>query len=265
MAGEGTGAGTGTGAEGQGGVAGGDAVQAGQVGEMLSDYLAAPAAEGEKAPEEKPEGEKAPEPAAKAPEPELEKEKPVEAGADVKALQDQIKALSDKLEAALAKPTEKPKEAEKPLTAKYFNTPADFEAAFEKPENLEAILNKVRADAAEDATKNLPQMVTNIVRTQVTVMRAVDNFYTKNPDLGNKREFVSSVANELMGKNPGWSLNKLFNEELGKEVNKRLGTKPGVPAGKAPGQAPAPRGARRPAEKEPDLAPLQKEILDTIL
>ena len=193
---------------------------------------------------------------------------PAEPSGDIKALMEKIKALETQMAEATKPKEDKPKE-DQPLMTKYFNKPEEFEAAFEKPEAMELVLNKVKADAKQETVdavvKTIPVLVSNLVKTQVTVMRTVDNFFSKNPDLTNKRQFVSTVANELMGKNPGWSLKKLFDEELGKEVNKRLGVKPGAGKPSGPGQPPKPTASRKPAGKtEPELAPLQKEIMDLI-
>jgi hypothetical protein len=68
------------------------------------------------------------------------------------------------------------------------------------------------------------------------------------------------VSNDLSGKNPDWTLAKLF-EELPKEVRKRIGLKENVKV-KTPAQPAKKGGVRVPGERVEELQPLEKEIAD---
>jgi len=185
--------------------------------------------------------------------------------AEIATLKGKIEELT-KAVSSIQKPSEAPPEAGKPT--KYFEKPDDFEKTFETQEQFEALLEKVSSNTANranrDLLKQLPSVVANLVNTQVNLVRGIDKFYGDNKDLTDKKQFVAHVANDLMGKNPGWNLNKLFTE-LGKEVRTRLGTKPNVGTGKSgPGIPPRRTGSRIPATKLPQLEGVQGEIVELL-
>lgn len=260
MAGEGTGQGTGVGEV------------AADVADALSGFTASEApAEGKTEGGEKPVEEGKVEegkPTEEAAPREGEGEKPEgeEAPSELAALQAQIAQLNEKI-AGLSKPpeqAEKPREELKPV--KYFEKPEDFEAAFEKQETFEGLLSKVKTNAVTEVLQNIPTVIANVVKTQMTLMKNTEKFYTENKDLADKKAFVGHVANDLMGKNPGWTLDKLFGE-LGKEVKTRLGVKPaqGNTGKSNPGIPPRKAGGTRlPSRQAPQLEGLGKEVADLV-
>jgi len=249
------------GESGQGGVSG-EGVAVDVAGALEAFTPAEPPAEGvgggETPPGEQP-------PALKEGEQPPEGDKPTPQEAEIADLKGQLARLTE-LVSTIQKPAEPPPKVEVPQAVKYFEKPEDFEAAFEKQENFEALLEKHSIATADRATRNLlkqlPTVVSNLVTTHVGLSRGIDKFYTENKDLADKKQFVGHVANDLMGKNPGWNLNKLFGE-LGKEVRTRLGVKP-APGKGGPGGLPRRTGSRLPVGKEPPMEGLQGEIVDLL-
>ena len=199
-----------------------------------------------------------------------------EKDAVISSLQQQLAALTAKIDQLTSgKPAETKAEvpAAKPVEFKgeFFDTPEEYNKAFEDQATMNKVLAKVAQATAQTILSNLPQVVGNIVKSQVEVQGKVKDFFDTNKDLTAHRQFVGFVSNDLMGKNPGWTMDKLFGE-LGKEVRTRIGLKQTAdkggrraPAGGEAGFTPQRGGsARQPAAKSEALEGLQKEINDLI-
>mgnify|MGYP000925475385 CR=1 FL=1 len=177
--------------------------------------------------------------------------------------------------------TEQPKEAEQPKTViepvPFFENDEEYDKAFEDRKTMEKVLHRVHTKAVESVLTAIPQIVDNVVKMQVAVnMRAAD-FYSRNKDLKPYAGFVGKVANDLVGKNPSVTMDDLFgNDEqeglLGKEVRKRLALKRKAekagnvqqPQKERPAFIKKPAGARVKEEKEPNLSPIERQIMDLL-
>lgn len=144
-------------------------------------------------------------------------------------------------------------------------TQEEFDAAFEKPEALAGLLNKVRESAVEQVLRSVPTLAANIVNQQTVLKGLVQDFYSANQDLAGVKPFVAVVANEIAARNPSWSVEQVF-QEAAKESRSRLqmkqqavenaapvgGRRPGLPVRKV--------GARKP--NAPKLSKLEQELND---
>lgn len=249
--------------------------QSSQIGDMLSGYTPA---EGEgggvKKEEEEKTGGKEEKVAPKEEEP-TPKEGEVEEDTTVliKSLSATVKALTDKISSMEAgKPLGKEEavkeESEKPTI--FIKDKAEYDSMFEKPELLNEILNKVASAGGEKVIKALPKIIRAVVKQQIEMQTETAKFFSGNKDLLPHRQFASFVANDIIGQNPNWTLNKLY-AELGGEVRKRLGLKAGAAAvaeKKGTGSSAFPgtkgTGARQAAGKQGQLSPLEAEIKDLI-
>jgi hypothetical protein len=199
---------------------------------------------------------------------------PQEGETEIDALRQQIGELTAKIAelggkaapAAEQKPEEKPV----PFTGEFFESKEEFDKSFEDQASMNKVLSKVSVATAQRILANLPKVVDNIVRQQVEVQGQIKDFFAANKDLAKHKQFVSYVANDLGGKNPSWTVSKLFTE-LGGEVRKRIGLKAqaggAAPESKPTGKGafpPTGKGARPPVKKPEQLTKLEKEINDLI-
>lgn len=151
--------------------------QVDQIGEILSDYVPTESAKVEPA---KPGEPAKPVEPVKPAEPVVESAK-VESAKDegkdetVAALVEQVKALTAKITELSAKPAEpaKPVEPAKPPEPApspfgYFKDKKEYEAAFEKPEVMSEVMERVaakaRVGAVQDVLKTLPQVINNTIK-----------------------------------------------------------------------------------------------------
>jgi hypothetical protein len=143
-------------------------------------------------------------------------------------LQAQINELSKGATQPAAEPTPAPVAAEPVTIGDYFPDEETYNKALDDPKEMNKVLSRVAQDAAakarEDTLRTIPAIITPLVQTTIAVNMGAAKFYQDNPDLGDKKEFVGYVTNDLIGKNPDWKMDKLFSE-LGKEVRTRLGLK----------------------------------------
>lgn len=180
-------------------------------------------------------------------------------------------ADADKAGAGAAAADGKGGAAAEDIVSEYFPDAATFDKALDDPKEMNKILSKVRSDAQESVMRTIPAIIGPLVEASITVQTAKAKFYTDNADLADKAQFVGFVANDLMGKNPDWKIDKLFSE-LGKEVRTRLGLKEKAADGDRKGAGARPafvpkggggRGAGA-ADGQQDLSPLEREIQDLI-
>lgn len=182
----------------------------------------------------------------------------------IEDLRRQIKMLTDKI-SELSKPKEMEAKKEEEDISDYslgfFKDKSEYEKVFEDPKLMNEVLLRVHNKAVEKTMKLMPQIIKNVVDTHMAIHTKTAEFFKKNEDLLPHREFVGYVANDLAGRNPDWSLGRLF-EELGEEVRKRLGLKEKVVSSSKGGFAKKGTTTRKPPEKE--LPSVEKEILDLI-
>jgi hypothetical protein len=76
----------------------------------------------------------------------------------------------------------------------------------------------------ETILRDIPSVTQRVARQQLTMMKAVDDFYSKNEDLVPYQAIVGAVSNEIVAKEPQLSLDDaLTKTEV--EVRRRLGLK----------------------------------------
>lgn len=76
----------------------------------------------------------------------------------------------------------------------------------------------------ESMVRELPVMTQHVARQQLILMKAVDNFYSENPDLLPHQAVVGMVANELVAKEPGLGMPEVLKRSEA-EARKVLGLK----------------------------------------
>jgi hypothetical protein len=96
-----------------------------------------------------------------------------------------------------------------------------FDEVMKSSANFNALLTSVVNTAIAKTVQLLPNITTKYVDTQLETRLAVRDFYTDNSDLLPHRKYVGFVSNEMLAKNPDWSLEKNL-EETEKEVRMRL-------------------------------------------
>lgn len=254
--------------------------QVDQIGEIFSDYTPVAKEPDKKEPDkvesdkkepDKKEPDKA-EPDKKEPD-EKEPDKVDEKDTAIKDLLEQVRALSTKVaELSTPKKEPEPKKEEPVLGLGFFKDKAEYEEAFSKPEVMSEVMGRVETSAIQKILKSIPQVINNTVKAQIEVQTKTAKFYTDNEDLitglapdqvVTRKSFIGYVANDLSGKNPDWTLAKLF-EELPGEVKKRIGLKEDAKKEKEkkPGFTPPKKGGRVPEERKPELTTLESEIQD---
>ncbi|MDI6785123.1 MAG: hypothetical protein QMD92_00280 [bacterium] len=254
------------------------ASQVEQIGEILNDFTPLPVEKPKETPKEEPKGAPKEEVKEEAKEVVKEVEEVGEKDVAIKTLADQIKVLNEKI-AELSKPKEldKPKEEKKDETLGlgFFKDKAEYEAAFEKPEVMSEVMGRVKTDAVREVLKALPQVLNNVVKSQMEVHSRTTAFFNDNKDLvdglekeplASRKQFIGYVANDLSGKNPDWTLEQLF-EKLPGEIRVRLGMKAEAKKKEERGPAVPPRkgAARIPGDKrEDERTSLEKEIMELI-
>jgi len=237
--------------------------QVGQIGDLMQDFVPAAKPVEDKPIDDKPIDDK---PIVDKPvEDKPVDDKPIvkdEKDEAIKSLMEQVKTLSTKVTELSTKKAEpaKPAESVAPVVGMgYFKDKAEYEAAFEKPEVMSEVMGRVRNKAVEDVLKAIPQVINNVVKVQMEVHQRTADFFIKNQDLKDHKEFIGFVANDLSGRNPDWTMEELF-EKLPGEVRKRIGMKAEV---KKPAFILGKKGgARVPGEKPLDLTPIEQEISD---
>jgi hypothetical protein len=240
--------------------------QVNQIGELFSDY-APPVVDGEPKETPKEDLKETPKEEIKETPKETPKEEPKvdEKDTAISTLTDQVKTLVAQV-AALSAPKkaevvkEEVKKEEPVYGMGFFKDKAEYEAAFEKPEVMSEVMGRVANAAVQTVLKTMPQVINNTIKAQMEVQSRVSKFFEGNEDLKTHKEFVGYVSNDLSGKNPDWTLEKLFTELPG-EVRKRIGLKAAA-VSNTPAQPGKKVGARVPGEKKPELTPIENEIMD---
>jgi prolyl oligopeptidase PreP (S9A serine peptidase family) len=204
-------------------------------------------------------------------EPEPEEEDPV-----IKAMMAKNEMLEKKLDELMQKlatpqkerEEEKKVEEQKPAIVDFFTDDSEFDSVFEKKDQMNKMLNKVRQSAIEQVLTMMPNVTRDVINAQVVLAVKTAKFYEANPDLTQHAKVVEQIANEVMGKEPGLNLDQLF-ERLGKEVRDKVGIQKKVEVKeKIESQKPAfgrVGGSRKPAEQKPELSELEKQIDELLI
>ncbi len=139
---------------------------------------------------------------------------------------------------------------------------------------LNSIFNKIHSTAAKAALERAYAAIPNIVRAsvnqQAAITRTVNDFYAANPELTEYKSTVAAIFEGILGKNPDWKLDKVF-EETAKEARKKLALKdkakasekhqPKADSTRPPAIPRRPSTNQRPAAKTNDkLTPQQRQI-----
>lgn len=235
----------------------------------------------ESIPAEEPEPIVEPEP---EPEPELEPEpEPALSAVDTlvaelrdqnATLQEQIKAIQEKMDAPAPEPEAQPMPIKEGELLDFVGE-ADLDAILSDKEEfnkfLSGVVNQVRNNTVEQVYRNLPQMVQTQVTSQQKLQTYVDEFYKANEDLLSVRKTVGAVANEVAAEHPEMQLDGIFSETetrvrkmlgLVKEATGKKSDSPANPDGQKPA-LPA-TGARRTGTTQTPLTGQAKHIMDVL-
>lgn len=79
-------------------------------------------------------------------------------------------------------------------------------------EATKAELRQELASAKEEVVQNIPQLVSKSAERTQAVKGLVSNFYTKYPDLKEKREYVRDMIRTISGKNPDMKPEQVLTE-----------------------------------------------------
>ena len=155
------------------------------------------------------------------------------------------------------------------VTSEEFDSALDNVDGFNKVVSLkinnyvQSAVNAIVESRITEIMRTMPTMNANMVRTMVGLEFATHRFYSSNEDLVAFKPFIAMIGNEVMSKNPTYTIDKVY-EEVEKEARKKLRLpKAGQPA--APRSTPAfvqPGGSRKPIA--PVLEGERKEIADFI-
>lgn len=192
-------------------------------------------------------------------------------------------------------PSQQPAPGDKPATQTpaptgiepivFVEDEAELDEALKTHENMNAFLNKAFGkfittfapafvqSAVEKSMTEIPNVTRDVVRNQIGMHSAVQEFWGKNSDLRPHKEYAGMVSNRIAITHPEYDVTKIL-EETEKEVREKLkiprigdqsggviatSTQPG------PGQPAFVRsGPARTSAPTVRVTPLEKEILDLI-
>jgi hypothetical protein len=115
----------------------------------------------------------------------------------------------------------------------FVDSDEEYDKAFEKREAFNEVLKKVHTRAVETTLKLIPQVIDNVVKSQVVMYTKATEFFGRNRDLKEYSGYIAKVANEIASKDPSLSLDDIFGTEgdpgkLAVEVRKALKLKGNV-------------------------------------
>jgi hypothetical protein len=90
-------------------------------------------------------------------------------------------------------------------------------------EEMDELLKKVRQDAIEGALVLLPGVVKNLITTFSNLKVMGEKFYNDNKDLAEHKDLLRNVMEELEGKNPNQTYERLL-ADTAMETRRRLGS-----------------------------------------
>jgi len=88
-------------------------------------------------------------------------------------------------------------------------------------EVVERLSSKLLDDAVEKLYLMLPDIIGNLITNHIAKLRINKDFYSKHPELRNKREVVASVVEMIEGQDPTVDYEDILQKAV-PEVNKRL-------------------------------------------
>lgn len=119
----------------------------------------------------------------------------------------------------------KEQKEEREAQVQQFITDEEFEEIQSDPRKMNAILNKVYERAREDGRqatlRDIPEVVANTARRQMTLQQIITNFYNENPDLKKHAGYVSYTAKLVRNEMPEASAEEVL-QEAEKRVRKDL-------------------------------------------
>lgn len=174
---------------------------------------------------------------------------------------------------ASSKPEEPPKPSEEPPPIlKFVEKEEDLDKVLNSVDNFNTFMTQVVTKSNEQILQNIPALVSTMATRIVAQKMAVNEFYSNNRDLIDKKAYVGIVANEIAQAHPEWKIEEVV-ANLGTEVRKRLALGSGAPPPQAPPQAsqvpvesPAfvPGGGSRPSGGPPSISKQERDINDLI-
>ncbi len=75
---------------------------------------------------------------------------------------------------------------------------------------MRAILGRFRDVVVQETTRTLPNVVSSQVKQVAALTKAVDEFYTENPDLKQVRKTVGAVADQIVAGNPNLKMEEVM-------------------------------------------------------
>lgn len=194
------------------------------------------------------------------------KEEEEKAPTEVEALRAQLAEMAKQLQALQQGEVGAEPKVDNTLEAEEFVQEEAFDEALTSAEGmnklLQGVYTKAVATAREEFIKQVPNLVAPMVTDIVNRTQMVNEFYTKNKDLVNMKDYVGYVAKEIASKNPEFTLPKVL-DSVAVEVRKRMGLtgdSKGKP--KANTGLPKPRTTRQPSPKQ--LKGMEAEIADLL-
>ena len=147
----------------------------------------------------------------------------------------------------------------------------DNEQSFKK--FLGEFAEKVKGYTEQSLSQRLPQEVSRITNTQLTVAQRAERFFDEHKALAKVRPYVATITGQVAKENPKWDMEQVL-QETAKRAYDALGLSPNIveelqqeanvqPKKKPAFAAPKGQGNRGKAE-EPQLSEMEKDILDLI-
>jgi hypothetical protein len=92
----------------------------------------------------------------------------------------------------------------------------EMNAAFQDPAKMMELFGKIylraASDGAQSALMRLPDVARPLFAQEHELATLAREFYEKNPELNNYRDFVQYCATQVESKNPGWTPRQIFEE-----------------------------------------------------
>ena len=196
-------------------------------------------------------------------------ELPVEEPTEFQKLCDKITELESMLKEKDKAPSTTTPSTEAPIKIEDFLGEVDLDELTMNKDALNAILNKVYIAARKEARKeaiterqgilmDIPSIVKNNIEIVTSLKKASEDFYENNPDLVPFKKVVSTVFDEIVGKDPNRSYQEIL-KEIGPEVRKRLDLKKEAIKQSGPPKLTSKKSALRTKTKQ-DVDPFLNEI-----
>ena len=196
-------------------------------------------------------------------------EPPVEEPTEFQKLYDKITELESRLKEKDETPSTTVPSTEAPINVEDFLGEVDLDELTMNKDALNAILNKVYIAARKEARKeaiterqgilrDIPSIVKNNIEIVTSLKKASEDFYENNPDLVPFKKVVSTVFDEIVGKDPNRSYQEIL-KEIGPEVRKRLDLKKEAIKQSGYPKLPSKKNALRTKTKQ-DVDPFLNEI-----